>query len=570
MRKALLLIIGCLAICGSLPANALSQENEVQNVKVPASVTGRVLLDGKPLAGANVAVSLERQNDFKSRPTAQTKTDAEGRFKFNDLSPGKYKIVPQAPAFVLADEKKDFFNYRGKSIVLEAGETAEDIEFKLRRGAVITGSVTDVKGNPVIAEKVNLKRLTENGKTEQVESFRFSNQGKTDDLGVYRFYGLEAGQYLVSVGVDAKNDGMNRDAFFSNELSSRFFPLTFAPATSNRAEARIVAVKPGDEAENVDIKVGAKSSSFKITGRVVNAETGARLENIKASLTLTINEGQSRSSRNFGEVVKSDGNFVLTGILPGRYQVTLDLEDETEFFAQPVELEIIESDATNIEIKAAPGLSLSGTTVIENLSGAQSPIKLSELRLYASVRQSGEKRNFQHKVTQIKDDGSFRFNGLPPGKVQVSLLRFPPPKGLQLARIERGGAVIRAEDLQLADKQSIRDLQLILIYGNETLRGEIKIEGGAKPSNARIDIAAKPVGNGRLNAIWSRADARGKFLLENLVAEEYEVTATLSLPAAEKGKPGRNFSAKQKINIAGGVENQLNLIINLGEGASPQ
>src|ERR1041384_8565317 len=63
-------------------------------------VSGHVTLDGKSSEGVEV-VLLVASNERRRMQVARTKTDADGRFRLNVESEGRYQVVPFAPAYVL-------------------------------------------------------------------------------------------------------------------------------------------------------------------------------------------------------------------------------------------------------------------------------------------------------------------------------------------------------------------------------------------------------------------------------------------------------------------------------------
>src|SRR5205085_6804087 len=125
-------------------AHALAQK------AAPASVSGRVTDGERGVAGVAVVVmSVDPSQRFK--PVARARTDAEGHYRVAGVPPGRYSVAPIAPAYVV----QDMNNFPpGKPLTLSAGDSVEDTDFRIVRGAVITGRVTDADGNPIIAEPV--------------------------------------------------------------------------------------------------------------------------------------------------------------------------------------------------------------------------------------------------------------------------------------------------------------------------------------------------------------------------------------------------------------------------------
>ena len=205
-----------------------------QTVQKPgtATISGRVVLKGEPAAGASVGLQPQQTSPggapaFPDRSKySRIKTDAEGRFSFSSLNAGQYRIVALAPGFVSADDSQ---LTGGKLVNLADGENLENVELRLKPGAVITGRVTDPTGNPVVEKTVQLSKMDARG------NFTRFNVGfqslTTDDRGVYRVHSLPAGKYKVSVGYSPE-DG------FRPEMSMLYYLKTFHPDVIDESRRR--------------------------------------------------------------------------------------------------------------------------------------------------------------------------------------------------------------------------------------------------------------------------------------------------------------------------------------------
>src|SRR5215207_8382721 len=119
--------------------------------EAPATVAGRVT-DGERGAPGVPVILVFNEPAQRFRLAARAKTDAEGRFLLTNVAPGRYQILPVAPAHVVAGLG---VNYPpGRQLNIVAGEEIKEIDFKMEPGGVITGRVTDADGNPVVAETV--------------------------------------------------------------------------------------------------------------------------------------------------------------------------------------------------------------------------------------------------------------------------------------------------------------------------------------------------------------------------------------------------------------------------------
>lgn len=127
---------------------ALGEWREV-GVRLPpgGTLAGRVLDEtGQPVPDAEVGVWQESSTSSEGYPpesleerTRQTRTDARGRFGLRDLVAGEAEVWVRHPSFL---------PLRTRSTVL-AGQRVEAGPLVLRRGATVTGTVTDPDGRPL-------------------------------------------------------------------------------------------------------------------------------------------------------------------------------------------------------------------------------------------------------------------------------------------------------------------------------------------------------------------------------------------------------------------------------------
>jgi hypothetical protein len=113
------------------------------------------------------------------------------------------------------------------------------------RGGVITGTVTNAKGEPVTG--VAVRAMMSVGSLSSLTSF-FGGGGiaESDDRGVYRIYGLLPGQYTVQAG------GKGSFGQFTPSGFDIDVPTYYPSATRDTAVP--VSVRGGDETTGIDIK----------------------------------------------------------------------------------------------------------------------------------------------------------------------------------------------------------------------------------------------------------------------------------------------------------------------------
>src|SRR4051812_45400900 len=115
-----------------------------------ARTSGRVVAGdtGKPLRGAVVSLVDTRAADPAQRQGRWIATDADGRWQFQDLAPGRYSINVSKSGYLKIEygEQRPF--ERGKTLELSAGQALDNLDVTLPRGSAITGRISDEFGDP--------------------------------------------------------------------------------------------------------------------------------------------------------------------------------------------------------------------------------------------------------------------------------------------------------------------------------------------------------------------------------------------------------------------------------------
>lgn len=541
----------------------LSAAQALAQREAPASVAGRVREDERGVAGINVVVmSADPSQRFK--PAGRARTDAEGRYRVTGLPPGKYVITPMAPAFVLLDTN----NFPpGKPLTLSAGDSVEDTDFRVLRGGVITGRVTDADGNPVVMEPVQLTPIDSTQEQRRNPFFAADQRDlSTDDRGIYRLYGVQPGLYRVSVG----NDGRTM-----RTPGSKYYRRTFHPSATEESQAKVVEVTLGGEAENVDITLGAPEKTFRISGRFVYADTNQPAQVSSFGYSMFDPATGNRFGDSVGGASNARGEFQATGLVPGRYKIFAQPSpfESGDWYTDAVPFEITDSDVSGIVVKLNRGSTVSGVVTVEGLRDPTAAARmLTGVRLYGFTEWRGNddpgSAGFIKPAT-IASDGSFQFAGVRPGKLRLDVST-SEVKGLALSRVELGGAE-QNDGITIAAGAQVTGVRIVLVYGNATMRGQVSVAGGASlPQGARTLVVARRVGTseGRLTR-GAEADARGRFQIEGLPAGEYEVQARAFVSYGGSGGGGARgpaiMSESMRVSVNEGGDVTVNLTLTQPE-----
>ncbi|MDT7806640.1 MAG: hypothetical protein QOJ70_453 [Acidobacteriota bacterium] len=551
--RGALALLSALFVAHALAATARAQKES------PASVAGRVTDGDHGVAGVTVML-LSNDPAQRFKAIARAKTDADGRYQMMNVAPGRYQVMPYAPVYVVQGASDSW--PPGTPLTLLPGDEVRDVDFRVERGGVIMGRVTDADGNPVIAELVTLMPI-DSTQTQLPRRGPFDTRDlMTDDRGVYRLYGLAAGHYRVAVG--QSSDEMGAVAVGRRKI----FKRTYYPDVTDAAQARAVEVKTGDETTDVDITLGRALKTYRASGRFVSAETGQPMPNVVFGYGTLDPSGRGVASFGGGSMATNTrGEFQTEGLAPGRYAVfSYPSQEGSEFYSDLVRFDVADADVTGLVVQMKRGASVSGVVQIEGMSDRAAAARmLTQVRLYSYVDQSGQQGlpTFTPPPT-VAPDGSFRIGGLHPGNLRLGAAG-EAAKGLSLVGVEMNGAPVTG-GIPVTEGAQITGVRLRMVYGSAIIRGQINFVNGTLPPGMRIIASARRAGAvGTEGGIGRQveADVRGFFRVEGLPAGEYEVVVRVF----GAGRVG--MSDRQHVSLAEGGEVSVSPTVDLSKLTSP-
>ena len=160
---------------------------------------GTGLIEGTVVAidtgrGLNAArVSLNASDVQLSRSVT---TDDQGHFSFANLPAGQFNLSASRTRYLSTSFGQKAPDRSGTPIHLNDGQQMKAVTLRLFTGAVITGILTDDRGEPAMNTQVRVLRYVMRNGTRTLQQ---SGQSQADDRGVYRIHTLMPGDYIVSV-----------------------------------------------------------------------------------------------------------------------------------------------------------------------------------------------------------------------------------------------------------------------------------------------------------------------------------------------------------------------------------
>ena len=182
----------------------------------------------------------------------QTRTDDEGRFRFLDVPPGKYKLK-----FLLPTGYGSLFSFNRMEYDFELGSKScgAELNFDAQVDGRISGRIFDADGQPV-ADSVQVSVVTL-ASAEKNFALAKSRSDYTKN-GHFEIDGLPPGQYVLGVNIADPPEG-----------GSAYSP-TYFPAGSELRGAAVITLGEGEQLKGYDLRLLPRLELVTITGIVLH------------------------------------------------------------------------------------------------------------------------------------------------------------------------------------------------------------------------------------------------------------------------------------------------------------
>ncbi|HEX8290710.1 MAG TPA: carboxypeptidase regulatory-like domain-containing protein, partial [Pyrinomonadaceae bacterium] len=320
-------------------------------------LSGRVVGEsGEPIPEASVSLSRRTSGQRVMGPGNAVGADESGGFRFEGLDPGLYDVFAFMPGFVADSDAQT-----GRPVgPYRAGD---NVTVRLVKGGVVTGTVTDQQGQPVVSINVRAMRVRDLDGGAPASPFPFGGEDRTDDRGVYRIYGLRPGLYVVYTG------GSNNHVF--GPFGSYGEVATFYPS-GTRDTAAELSVRAGQELSGLDIRL-RDDPARTVTGTVELPPGPPGEFGVGINLNYASTGMQAGSAFLGPNAVPR--SFSFDGVADGEYdiQATANGREGTTHASAPQRVSVRGADVTGLRLALKPVASASGTLRIEPAAEAGRP-----------------------------------------------------------------------------------------------------------------------------------------------------------------------------------------------------
>ena len=405
-----------------------------------AVVSGIVTTDAeKPLPVRRARITL---SNGETRYNRTIVTDDSGRFTFRAVPAGRFMLNATKEAFVSAAYGARRIGGQGAPLTIVDGAQLTGLALKLTRGAVITGMVIDVSGQPIPDAQVGaLQWAFVNGDRRLIAS----SSGRSDDRGIYRIFGLKPGQYFVTASLGRMSLGATTDILLPTDADvdralqepatgkepvgvgrpAGYVPIYY-PNVTTVTQATPIDVAAGGERTGVDIHM-LMVPSGRVEGTVTYPE-GELPRTIQVSMTAVGDEGIRGLEGFRAGRPDPSGRYRFGGLPPGDYLVTARANlagGGADSVLWATANATVTGDGTvSAPLELRRGFKISGSVKFDGADKA--PADMRGWRVGLSPVVGGNEVSLGVTAAELQADGSFTIAGVTPGRFRVQ----PTPMSL--------------------------------------------------------------------------------------------------------------------------------------------
>jgi len=510
-------------------------------IELPAGgrITGRVLDKNshQPVTSFLAGVTTSRSGGgmtIMMPPMQKQFTSDDGSFVLEGIKPGMTQVVVNAPGYTTA---------RVPNIEVEDGKAAPDVEVDVETGAKLTGRVTGPDGSPLSGVFVSNEQMGGGSRVMRFDGN--SNSATTDPSGEYTMDTLEPGEKTLS---------FSRSGYIGQQ--------------------KTVTIAAGKDARlDVQMSTGIRATGFVVT------DSGSPVADATVSAFSASEVDGGRSGRS-----DANGAFTIEGLAPGHYTFNAaksgytagTVRDVDIATSGPVRVILKNGGVITGHVNGLTPQEIEQTTVYANAAGGGGPMTTAPLDSGGNFRIEGapsgtvritartgamfggSSKSAAPKTVELEPGGTaqvdidFKSSTVIRGRVTRNGAAVPNaqvmfmPRGAksqtsastsadgdgryELSGLDDGTYTVQAIDMErlnpFATQYEVHGSGTFdITIKTVTLRGRVLDTADTRPlADASVELrpsAGATVFGGR----GAQTDASGNFVIENIAAGTYQITA---------------------------------------------
>ena len=353
----------------------------------------------------------------------------------------------------------------------------------------------------------------------------------TDDRGIYRLYGLSAGNYIVSAA---------RSAPFMGSRTDNVLPTYYPAATRDTAQE--ITVQAGAEMSAIDIR-HREENGHSISGTVAGLPEIVSRNGISLSLFSTASKAVVANS--FIQSNTPGNSFAIYGFPDGEYELRASFTnfDNTTGLnsarSTPQKIVVRGADVTGVNLKMIPLGSIKGYITLEKFSDSQKTCKITRQGFFAETLISPVNTDPEHPIppgfvfgygSRSPDEkgeflfpapeaGNYRFTlQLPSDHWYAKAISLPNKTAPRAASFD-----VARQGLNVKVSENVSGLVITLSEGAAAIEGVLATEEGKKvPAKMRVHLVpAEPQAADQVLRFYEIVSRDGKYNFKNVAPGKY-------------------------------------------------
>lgn len=326
-------------------------------------------------------------------------SDASGRFSFENLPNGMYRLAATRPGY---------FNKRNAELAVTIGDQSPgSVKLSLVPGSSIEGQIKNAQGEPLEGIRISAFRSrVQNGRRIWSEV----GSANSDEDGHYRIFRLEPGTYILQTSSRPEHPMLPM-----KDTEQRGYRGVYFPLAPDRASAARLRIDPGQDMR-ADFELSLEPM-YRVSGTVPANEMGVSVQ------------VRDAEGNNLGGVgYRQNGEFEIQDLPAGSYEIRVD--------AMPREAPGQSRLTATMPITVGPSRSgllfalhpLTSIPVESCIDGSQQPNNLMSMSAINGIRlesQSGGQA-ISPTVSAPNDKPEPALHDVPPGTYDVDF-NWPSP-----------------------------------------------------------------------------------------------------------------------------------------------
>jgi Carboxypeptidase regulatory-like domain len=444
------------------PASRPDAESVRGSIEGVVTRAGAADVAARQLSGAIV--------ELKPGNTSVT-TDASGAFIFRNLVPGRYTISVKRDGFIPQEDRSRGLTTSGLNITLGPGLSIKNLELPMTPAPVLAGKVFDPRGEPLAAALV---RAYTRQYTPLGTQLKIVRKGMSNDLGEFRLFGLNFGEYFVSAGY---SDRDRATAVGNTQLSENVskaddgYATMFYDGAEEISRALPTRLVPGFDSATLSILL-RDSARFKIRGRVLPIVSNTRIAFAP--------KGGDLTEADFFTEPNANGDFEIRAVSPGSY-LLLATTGDGAYSSDVIAVNVTDSDIDGLRFALEPTISVFGGVLTDrSITSYLSGLRIKLVRSTAEFDQTIE--------ALMAPGGAFTLQHVAQ-TAEYDVVVEPVPPGVYVKSITAGGRNLLQGKSRLVPNQPI---QIALAAATDELEVHVK-KGSSSPAGVQVVLLPEPL-----------------------------------------------------------------------------